>query len=83
VACKQFSGIFTFPGSGVVKRYVITTSVSQVSTASIKFEAAKRLGNITGKSNIEIPYHSEKKQICVSECHPQLSSSLYATVYKT
>jgi len=64
VACKQFSGIFTFPGSGVVKRYVITTSVSQVLTASIKFEAAKRLGNMTGKSNIEIPYHSGKTNMC-------------------
>ena len=33
VACKHFSGTFTFPGSGAVKRFVITTSVNQVLTA--------------------------------------------------
>jgi len=48
VACKQFSGIFTFPGSGAVKRFVITASVNQVSTAKNKFQAAKRLGDMTG-----------------------------------
>jgi len=48
VACKHFSGTFTFPGSGAVKRFVITTSVNQVSTANIKFEAAKGLRNMTG-----------------------------------
>jgi len=47
-ACKQFSGIFTFPGSGAAKRFVITASVNQVSTAENKFQAAKRLGNMTG-----------------------------------
>jgi len=47
VACKQFSGSFTVAGSGAVKRFVITTSVNSVSTANIKFEAAKRLGNMT------------------------------------
>jgi len=48
VACKQYSGTFTFPGSGAFKRFVITTSVNQVLTANIKFEAAKRFGNMTG-----------------------------------
>jgi len=48
VPCKQFSGTFTFPGSGTVKHFVITTSVYQVSTAEITFEAAKSLGNMTG-----------------------------------
>jgi len=48
VGCKQFSGTFTFPGSGAVKRFVITTSVNKVSRGNIKFEAAKRLGNMTG-----------------------------------
>ena len=46
--CKQFSGTFTLPGSGAVKRFVIMTSVNQVSIANIKFKAAKRLGNMTG-----------------------------------
>jgi len=48
VEYKQFSGTFTFPGSGAVKRFVITTLVNQVSTDNITFEAAKRLGNMTG-----------------------------------
>jgi len=49
VACKQLSATCTFPGSGAVKRFVITTSViNQISAANIKFEAAKRLGNMTG-----------------------------------
>jgi len=48
VACKHLYGTFTFPGSGAVKRFVITTSVNQVSNTNIKFETAKRLGNITG-----------------------------------
>jgi len=52
VACKHFSGTFTFSGSGAVKRFVITTSVNQTSTASIKFAAAYRLENTTSKSNI-------------------------------
>jgi len=47
-ACKQFSGIFTFPESGAVKRFVITILYNQVSTANIKFLAAKRLGNMIG-----------------------------------
>ena len=49
------SGMYTivrylhFLGKGcAVKRFVITTSVNQVSTANIKFKAATRLGNITG-----------------------------------
>jgi len=42
MACKQFSGSFTFPGSGAVKRFVITTSVYQV-TDNNKSQAAKRL----------------------------------------
>ena len=46
VACKQFSGIFTFPGSNAVKGFVITASVNQVSSAKNKFEGAKRLENI-------------------------------------
>jgi len=52
VACKQLSGTVTFPGSGAVKRFVITTLINQVSTANIKFEAAtcKKLGNTTGSS---------------------------------
>jgi len=41
MACKPLSGTYTFDGSGAVKRFVITTSVNQVSTAKIKFEAAK------------------------------------------
>ena len=48
VACKQFSVIFTFPGSGAVKRFVITASVNQVSTVKNKFQGAKKLGNMTG-----------------------------------
>ena len=48
LACKQCSDIFTYPGSGAIKCFVITTSVNQVSTAIIKVEAAKRLGNMTG-----------------------------------
>jgi len=40
MAFKQCSGTFTYRGSGAVKRFVITTSVNQVSTANIKFEAA-------------------------------------------
>jgi len=48
VTCKQFSGNFTFLGSGAVKRIVITTSFNQISTANIKFETAKILGNMTG-----------------------------------
>jgi len=48
VACKQFSDIVTYPGSGAVKRCVITTSVNPVSTANNKFQAAKRLVNWTG-----------------------------------
>jgi len=47
VACKQVPGTFTFQGSGAVKRFVITTTVNQVSTTKNKFEAAKRLGNMT------------------------------------
>jgi len=34
--------------SGAIQRFVITTSVNQVSTASIKFEEDKRLDNMTG-----------------------------------
>jgi len=37
VACKHLYGTF-----------VITTSVNKVSKANIKFETAKRLGNMTG-----------------------------------
>jgi len=48
VACIQFSGTFTFTGSGAVKRFVFTTLVNQISTASIQFQAAKRLENING-----------------------------------
>ena len=40
VACKQFSGTFTFPRSGSFKRFVILTSVNKVSTAIITFEVA-------------------------------------------
>jgi len=47
VTCKQFSGSFTVVGSGAAKRFVIMTLVNQVSTVNIKFEAAKRLGNMT------------------------------------
>jgi len=50
VTCSKRSGIFTFPDSGAVKHFVIATSVNQVSRAKIKFEAAKRSGNMTGKS---------------------------------
>ena len=48
VSYTQFSGTLTFPGSGAVKRFVITIPVHQVSTANIKFEAAEGLGNMTG-----------------------------------
>ena len=48
MACKQFSGTFTFLGSGAVKHFVITTSFNRVSKANINFKAAKRLGNMTG-----------------------------------
>ena len=43
MASKQYSSTFTFPGSGAVKRFVITTAVNQVVTANIKLEAANRL----------------------------------------
>jgi len=39
----QIAGTFTSPESGPIKRFVITTSVNQVSTVNIKFEEAKRL----------------------------------------
>jgi len=39
---------FTFLRSGAVKHFVITTPVHQVSTANIKFEAAKGFGTMTG-----------------------------------
>ena len=42
VACKQLSGTFTFPGNGVFKHFVITTSVNQGMTADIKLKIAKR-----------------------------------------
>jgi len=48
VAYQQFSGTFTFPESGAVKRFVITTSVNQVSTTNFKFQAPTRIGNMTG-----------------------------------
>jgi len=63
VACKQLSGVFTFPGSGAVKRFVITTSVTgnQVSTANTISEVAKKLGNMTEKSKYRNAiYHSGK-----------------------
>jgi len=52
VACKQFSGVFTSPGSGAVKRFVITTSVTgnQVSTANTISGVAKKWGNMAEKS---------------------------------
>jgi len=74
LACKQISGTFSFPGSGAVKRFVITTSVNQVSTANVKFEAAKRLDN----PNI---YHSGK-QICFKG-DPELSMTRNCRVYFT
>jgi len=40
--------MFTFPGSGAVKRFMIMTLVNQVSKATIKSESAKRLGKMTG-----------------------------------
>jgi len=43
----QFSRTFTFPGSGAVKRFVITTLVTQVSSTNNKYEAAKGVGKIT------------------------------------
>jgi len=46
VACKQFSGTFTFSGSGAVMHFVIASSVKHVTTASIKFKAAERLAYI-------------------------------------
>jgi len=57
VTCKQFSGTFTFPGSGAVKRFVITTAVNQVVTANIKLEAVMRLGIMTVESKYPILIH--------------------------
>ena len=48
MACKQFSGTFTFPGSGAVKCLMIMTAVNQFSTDNIKLEEVKRLGTMTG-----------------------------------
>ena len=46
--CKLFTGIFTFHGSGAVKRFVTTTSVNQNLTTNNKFQAANRFGKMTG-----------------------------------
>jgi len=48
VGCKLFTGIFTFHGSGAVKRFVITTSVNQNLTTNNKFQAAYKFGKMTG-----------------------------------
>jgi len=40
-------GIFTFHGSGAVKRFVITTSVNQNLTTKNKFQAANKFGKMT------------------------------------
>jgi len=48
VGCKLFTSIFTFHGSGAVKRFVITTSVNQNLTTSNKFQAANKFGEMTG-----------------------------------
>jgi len=58
--------------SGAVKRFVITTSVNQVSKANIKFEAAQRLENKTGKS---------KFQICFSKGDTDLSMTRNCRVH--
>jgi len=42
------TGIFTFQGSGVVKRFVITALVNQNLTANNKFQAANTFGKMTG-----------------------------------
>jgi len=48
-ACKQKKNCtFTFPESGAVTRFVITTSVNKVLSANIIFKAANGLGNMTG-----------------------------------
>ena len=43
-----FTGIFTFHGSGAVKRFVITMSVNQNLTTYNKFQAANTFGKMTG-----------------------------------
>ena len=48
VGCKHFTGIVTFQGSGVVKRFVITASVNPNLTVNNKFQAANRFGKMTG-----------------------------------
>jgi len=48
VGYKHFTGIFTFQGSGVVKRFVITMSVNQNLTANNKFQLANRFWKMTG-----------------------------------
>jgi len=48
VGCKLFTGIFTFHGSGAVKRFVITTPVNQNLITNNKFQAANIFGKITG-----------------------------------
>jgi len=47
VGCKHFTGIFTFHGSGAVKRFVITTSVNQNLTTKKFFQTANKFGKMT------------------------------------
>jgi len=62
---------------------MITTSVNQVSTANNKFQAAKRLGNMTGQLKYRNTLSFGKTQIANSEGDPELSITRNRRVHCT
>ena len=54
------SGTFTFPGSGAVKRFVITTSVNQVWQPTSNLKQLRDWEIWLDNQNIEILFHSGK-----------------------
>ena len=83
VECKHFTGIFTFQEIGVVKRFVITTSVNQNLTANKNFQAANIFGKMTGYliNRYTLTFWEKKK--CLCEGDPELSMTRNCRVHCT
>ena len=81
VTALLFTGIFTFHGSGAVKRFVITTSVSKNLTTNNKLQAANRFGKMTEIINKSVYFDILEKQKCLCEGDPELSMTRNCRVH--
>jgi len=73
--------LFTFHGSGAVKRFVITTSVNQNLTTNNKYQAAYKFGKNDWIINKSVYFDILGKQKCLCEGDPELSMTRNCQVH--